>query len=324
MLAASLLALAPDAAAQCEEEPTPSAAERRVARRHYRRGVRASQREQWQRARERFQRAYDTAPFAPIVYNLASTLEQLGDLVEAAEMFRAFLRRCEAAQNDRLRRDAEQLLASIEERISSVTIRVEGFDPERDQLLLDEGPLVAAVLGEELPISPGRHRVRVLRDESEEVAAGGFSVDAGSSWTLELSIGAEDPSAEGEGERAAGAVGDPGEGPPAAGGGFDPTPAWALFGAGLAVAAGGGLMLGIGQAEASAVENAEEGTPWVDVRDQAELADLLRNIGWITLGVGLGLATVGIVWALAGGGSDGDAEARIRLRPGGLSLEGRF
>ena len=109
LFAAALWGMAAEVHAQCDPEPRPSASVRRVARRHYARGVRASQRGNWPEARSRFQQAYDTAPFAPIVYNLASSLEQIGELVEAAEMFREFLRRCDASENPQLQEDAEQL-----------------------------------------------------------------------------------------------------------------------------------------------------------------------------------------------------------------------
>ncbi|HJL14250.1 MAG TPA: hypothetical protein RMH99_01270 [Sandaracinaceae bacterium LLY-WYZ-13_1] len=314
-----LIAAPRSSSAQCESEPEPREEVRALARQRYAEGVEASRAERWDAAREAFRQALEIAPFTPILYNLAGSQEQTGRLIQAAENYRRFLRRCQSRRTPNLRRDAEQLLSSIEERLARVTLQIEGLDPATDEVFLDDRPLVSAVLGNALPVNPGPHEVRVMRRGEGRVAAGGFHVPEGGEHVLELTVGAE-----GDGPAPGGA--EPGLGATGAGG-FDPTPAWVVFGASLGVAAAGGVLLAVGQVEASEVEGQPDGTPWTpELQSQADRADLLRNLGWVTMSVGLAGAAVGMVWALVGGpgDEDGEGEATLRVGPGSVSVRGSF
>ena len=96
---------------------------------------------------------------------------------------------------------------------------------------------------------------------------------------------------------------------------------WSVAGAGVAVAIGGAVLLGVGSARAGEVQNAPPGTPWQDVRDAYADADSLSIAGAVLLGVGGAAAVVGVVIALAGEGSD---STEVTLGPGGLQVRGRF
>lgn len=88
---------------------------------------------------------------------------------------------------------------------------------------------------------------------------------------------------------------------PGGGGGEAP---WAIAGASGLVLIGGAILLGVGLADIEAIENSEVGTPWSDVREAADRAVILADVGIVALtvgvvGVGLGI----LLWALDGGGS---------------------
>jgi hypothetical protein len=178
---------APIAAAQCEPEPEPPDHLRAVARQHYTSGVEAAAGERWMEAREAFQRAYDIAPFAPIVYNLATAQAHTGMLVEAAESYRRFLRRCQSEQTPELRADAQQLLGDVTPRIGRLTLRIRNL-AEVDSVELDGDRLATAVLDTAVPINPGPHELRIVRVGEGEVESREFRVEEGERRTVELAV----------------------------------------------------------------------------------------------------------------------------------------
>lgn len=174
------------AAAQCEPEPEPPDSVRSVARAHYTEGVEASQRQDWDAAREAFQRGVDVAPFAPIVYNLATAQAETGRLVAAAENYRRFLRRCSTAESPDNRDDATELLGQIEPRIARARVDIAGLG-ESDVVELDEVALNRAMLSAPIPVDPGAHGLRVVR-RGEEVGSTQFRVAEGGHESVALEI----------------------------------------------------------------------------------------------------------------------------------------
>ena len=197
------------ASAQCEAEPTPADNLRAVARQHYARGVEASTDGRWEEARDSFQRAFDVAAFAQIVYNLAAAQAHSGQIVEAAENYRRFLRRCQSEQLPELRDDARQLLQTLVPHIGHLTIRVRNLSDAVDRLTLDGVELASAVLDTELPVNPGTHTLRVAR-EGTELTSREFQVTEGESSTVELSV--DEYTAPPPGSRRAGGGGGGGGG----------------------------------------------------------------------------------------------------------------
>lgn len=187
-MGAALLGAPGRVAAQCEPEPEPPDHLRAAARQHYADGVEASTEDRWMEAREAFQRAYDIAPFAPVVYNLATAQAQTGRLVEAAESYRRFLRRCQSRETPQLRADAQQLLAGVTPRIGRLTLRVRHLAPEVDAIELDGDELTAAVLDSPVPINPGPHRLRVTRRGRGEIENRDFEIEEGERRTLEIAL----------------------------------------------------------------------------------------------------------------------------------------
>lgn len=108
-----------------------------------------------------------------------------------------------------------------------------------------------------------------------------------------------------------------------AGGGVDPAP-WIVLGIGAAVIASGAVLMGVGFSEGERVTNTPDGASWAEVQSIAASADAMWAAGIALLGVGAAAAVTGLVWALAGSPSRTAANARLRLGPTSLSLEGAF
>jgi len=98
---------------------------------------------------------------------------------------------------------------------------------------------------------------------------------------------------------------------------------WGLAAAGFGLLAGGALSLGLAAASRSAATDVDEGTPWLEVADDAERADRRAGIGIGLLAVGAVLGTVGLVLVMRAGGDDDD-EVALRVGPAHLSIEGSF
>jgi tetratricopeptide (TPR) repeat protein len=96
---------------------------------------------------------------------------------------------------------------------------------------------------------------------------------------------------------------------------------WLVAGGGALIAAGGGVALLVAAGAAGTVEDAPQGTPWVDLRDDADQADTLSVVGGVMLGVGGALAVGGLLWALASGGGGAEAPA-VAVGPGGVHFRG--
>lgn len=207
-----LAASASLASAQCEPEPDVSDQARAAARQHYTTGIEASTAQRWVEARAAFTRAYDLAPLTPVVYNLATAQAQTGMLVEAAEGYRRFLRRCRSQDTPELRADAQQLLAGLSPRIGRLTLRVENLAEGVDRIELDGAELPPAVVGSTVPINPGAHELSILR-QGNAIETRSFEIAEGQTHTMALTV----PVYSGPAPATGGTV--------ATGGGFD----WGLF-----------------------------------------------------------------------------------------------
>lgn len=99
---------------------------------------------------------------------------------------------------------------------------------------------------------------------------------------------------------------------------------WIVIGASAAVLAGGAVMLALGAADKSKVENVAAGTPYSEVKDAYERAPVLLNVGWVLAGVGLAGVAAGLTWKLWLEPDGRHEHARLQITPGGLKLSGSF
>lgn len=158
---------------------------------------------------------------------------------------------------------------------------------------------------ERVPDSPQHARVRTRVSVLEERLAGA------------------DDSGDATGETPAATSGsDTTSSSASSGGGGDALPGWLLFGGGLAVAAVGGVLVGLAAADVSRVEDAPQGAAWAEFEDSANRAEPMNIAGIVLLGVGAATAALGLVLALTSGG--GDEEVALRVGPGALALTGSF
>jgi hypothetical protein len=159
--------------------PTPAAAAEEAARlddarRLFEEGLAQVEAGEWAQAEQSFRRVLAIRSSPVVAYNLASALAQLGRLLESAELLRVVVR--DASVDAATRDPAQQLLASIEPRIGSVTVRVQG-DTQGVILRLDDRVLGQGELVQAISVDPGTHLVFAERDgkrvASEEVHIGG-------------------------------------------------------------------------------------------------------------------------------------------------------
>jgi tetratricopeptide (TPR) repeat protein len=156
MLVAAMLLGAPAAHAQ-DDDPANGAAARAL----FQEGVSAARRGDYAEATDRFRRAHALRPAAPIAYNLASALAHQGELVEASEILEGLLR--DPALPRALRAPVTRRRDEVAARVARVTVRLEG-DARGVDVTLDERSLPEAAIGVSLPIDPGDHELRALRD----------------------------------------------------------------------------------------------------------------------------------------------------------------
>jgi hypothetical protein len=166
--------------AQPLAEPAPAvgaaADEARLdqARKLFEEGLAQVEAAQWAQAEQSFRQVLAIRSSPVVAYNLASALAQLGRLLESAELLRVVVR--DPSVDVATRDPAQQLLAAIEPRIGSITVRVQG-ETEGVILRLDDRVLGQGELVQAISVDPGPHHVFVERDgkrvASEEVRVGG-------------------------------------------------------------------------------------------------------------------------------------------------------
>jgi hypothetical protein len=71
------------------------------------------------------------------------------------------------------------------------------------------------------------------------------------------------------------------------------------------------VLLGLAAGAKSTVEDAPRDTPWVDVEGDASNAETFSLVGAIALGVGAAAMVAGIVWLVAGSGSDDESSVAV-------------
>lgn len=144
----------------------PSATEIAAAREQSRAAVQAAHEGRWVDALAGFKRAYELAPDARTLLNVASAEAQTGALVSAADTYRKVLRAGPSELGDDERAAARAALARTEARIPHLRIVVRAKRDD-DRVELDDKPLSPAALEVALPLDPGPHHIRIIRNGTE-------------------------------------------------------------------------------------------------------------------------------------------------------------
>lgn len=97
-------------------------------------------------------------------------------------------------------------------------------------------------------------------------------------------------------------------------------------GVALSIAGGVLALAGAGLLIWTAVDlsAAESATTWDALRPIWERVPTVSAIGWLSVGLGVGLATLGIGWLVVGVGNDEAESIALRVGPGSISVEGTF
>jgi hypothetical protein len=177
---AALLAIgtAATARAEAEAEPPP------LARKLFREGIEASRARDWERARDAFARSYQVAPRPISLLNLAGAQSQLGELVEAAQNYRRFLRLATSGSAAERRAVAEKALARTEARLAYLDIESDGL-AEGSKLRIDGKPVSLSALDEPVPMNPGSHTI-VLTSPGRDAIEKEVTLVEGQRRTLRL------------------------------------------------------------------------------------------------------------------------------------------
>lgn len=158
--------------------------DRALARGLFGEGIDAFDAGDFEAAANRFRRARALFSAPSILYNLARASMQTGDLVEASEALRELLRVPEV--DEATRTESEAMLAAIEPRLARLTLRV--LPAEADAtVFVDEREIPVAAFDAAMPLDPGNHRVRAVRD-GEELHAENVTLAEGEGRVVSVAI----------------------------------------------------------------------------------------------------------------------------------------
>jgi hypothetical protein len=326
LLAYSLTLCATIASAQAVDDQSRSA-----ARKLGYSGVEAYQAGDYKTAQQKLEKAYRVVRVPSVGLWSARALVQLGQWVEASERYQELARLSAtetgdpAVQKKALAEAANELKALLP-RIPTITVQVEGAEAAAVRVTVDGKAIVPELVGEPLPVNPGKHQVAAARG-AEHVE-------------LELSV------AEAEQKPALLRFGSAGDSaasaPPVAPPGSAPSPDTDSAPSSklgtqrtLAIVAGGvglaGVVLGtiFGLKSKSLHDDAEgscDGSVCSDpsgvtAGNDAYSAGTISTVGMVVgaLGIGGGVA----LWLTAPKTSQ-TASARLELNASGLKLRGSF
>ena len=191
ILAASLSTLPVGALAQ----PAPddrSAVEMETARREFRFGVVAAQAGRWHEARGHFETTLALRPAPIIRFNLAVACQNDDNhLIEAIDHFRAFLRETSPEEDPTRVAAAAQQIDALGRRVARLHVQVTG--DEVRTFTLDGRSMNVALVGVDIPVNPGPHRVEVVGAAGDRQVRDGGSFE-GDSITVPIELSRTPPS----------------------------------------------------------------------------------------------------------------------------------
>lgn len=146
----------------------PSPGEREAARELGSQGTKAFAAGDYAAAAERLERAYAILPAPSLGVWRARALVKLGRLLAASEQYLAVTRLEVKSGNLALQKqaqvDAERERAALLPRIPGIVIQLEGASPAEVTLSMDGAAVSAGMVGERLPVDPGRHSAEAVRN----------------------------------------------------------------------------------------------------------------------------------------------------------------
>ena len=165
-------------------------AERAAARTIGYQGLAAYKKGNYPLALEKFSRAYEVLKVPTLGLWTARALAKQGRLVEAAERYLELTRIEVSGGDEQLQRQAQATAAkerqALMPRIAGLTIQLRGVKPEQAQITLDGKEVPSAFVGEQQPVDPGEHQIKVQAGDQEVEKTA--TLGEGEKQTLEIEL----------------------------------------------------------------------------------------------------------------------------------------
>lgn len=303
----------------------PSAADLESARELYRQGKDLRQQGDVRGALERFKAAHRYGQTPVTGLELGKTHQQLGELVEAREVFLSIARIKVAADETEksaaARTEAAELAEQVRERIPTLVVKVNGVkDESQVKVTVDGAPTPVVSFSSTRRINPGEHAIVVRSADREEKQT--VALVEGETKDVEIAITDASPK-----------YGDAAKPAAAPGGARSPhVLTWIGLGVGVVGFAVGSITGVMALGKASNVKDACQGTTCppsarADVEDGRSVATI-STIGFLAGGVGLAAAAIGyfVLSPKTSPAATGGSPLRVRmlLHPSGVGLDGHF
>jgi len=308
-------------------------AERAAARTIGYQGLDAYKQGNYPLALEKFSRAYEVLKVPTLGLWTARALAKQGRLVEAAERYLELTRIEISGGDEQLQHQAQATAAkerqALMPRIAGLTIQLRGVKPEQAQITLDGKEVPSAFVGEQQPVDPGEHQIKVQAGDQEVEKSA--TLGEGDKQVLVIELEPIAATAESPGKPAPmsgvskGNRGEPGE---PGGRPWQKTATWISLGVG-----GAGLILGsvtgvmaLGKRKSLDDSGCVNHVCPDDQQDNVDSYNRLRTfstVGFIAGGVGL--AAAGTLFLTAPkGANDGKDQVTAWVGVGSAGLSARF
>ncbi len=310
--------------------------ERATARSAANEGLKAYQAGDYKRSLDLFSRAQEIIKASPHLLYIARSHAALGHLVSAQEAYRKILiEEPPAGAPDAFRQaysDAGVELTALAPRVPTLTVQIEGADPDEKVRLLIDGKEFPALSGVPRPIDPGTRELRAITD-SKQSDLMRIEIKEGASESATLTLVAtpasqiQSPSAPSPAATASAAPEDEKSG--------SNTAAYVLLGAG-ALGLGLGTYFTVvslgkrGDADDLCVDDRCPESRRQEIDDLDGEANTAGTIAIASFGLGVAAATTGVVMLMSSGGEQRSARhaPQPAIRPligwKAVGLSGRF
>jgi hypothetical protein len=312
----SALALGLCLGAHTARAEEPSASTRMAARELAVAGAEAFDKQDFATALDRFQRAEALYRVPSIAVMVARCLARTGRVVEAVDKYEETRRMpLDAAAPEAFQRAVADATAEIEPvraRVARIELRLPADAPHGTEVMLDDKPLPAALLGVATPVDPGTHH---LAARAPGRAPYRYDVTLAEGGRQSIQISLLMPTAKTNDEEAPTAA-------PKAKSHHTSTLTIALLaGGGVGLAAGAVTGIAALSHKSSLDAACHPGCP-ASMSSDLDAFRLDRTLSYVGFGVGLAAAGAGAYFLLHEGPAGGEVGALVL--PGGAALRGRF
>lgn len=142
--------------------PTRADASLEAAREHFEAGLARAKERDWMGALQAFTAAYELAPEATVLFNLAGAQYRCGKLLASTTNYRRVLASDDGELSKEQRAAVTRMIAQIEERMPRLRVHIQGLRGD-DRVLLDQARLYPDELDRDMWVDPGSHQLQIVR-----------------------------------------------------------------------------------------------------------------------------------------------------------------